>query len=542
MKIIRLQTMGFKRVTVADITPDGNLIEVRGNNGAGKSSLLDSIKAALGGADAAPIKPVKTGEDYAAIRVTLGDGKPDLIVTKYFDEVGEKLRVETADGAEFKAGQSKVDDLLGRMTFDPLAFARLKPAEQAIELRRIVPLSVDLDQLAAADKADIAARRDVNRDGKAKIAQRDAINVSGIIPEKPDREAIVARLAGAAGVNTAIERERDRRAMHEREREHTLNGAFGCRTEAEKLRARADELVAQAVKMDGQAGAMAEEARAWAPLDEPVDTAALSVELAKADQDLALLARVAERKRLDAEVETLRGQSEAFTAKMVERAKLRETALAEAAMPVPGLGFAAFGDSEDLVVSFEGEPFSQASGAQQLRVSMALAMAANPKLRVMLIKDGSLLDANGLALVRDLAKGGNYQVWLEGVGEGDGTGIIMEAGSVKGAPEAERLAGPKRRKAKGIEETSRPLTDQEKADLTDLSKGTRAIPDGLAVDRKTGETVMIVGEQLEPLPDDRNMLREGSDGLAKTPTRTKPRAMTSFSRGTKPGDLFGGGE
>lgn len=518
MKVLRIQTTGFKRITAVDITPEGSLVEIRGNNAEGKSSLLDSIKAALGGADAAPIKPVKTGEDYAAIRVTLGDGEPDLIVTKYFDEVGEKLRVETADGAEFKAGQSKVDDLLGRMTFDPLAFARLKPAEQAIELRRIVPLSVDLDQLAAADKADIASRRDINRDGKAKVAQRDAVNVSGIIPERPDRDAIVARLSGAAGVNSAIERERSvRQSDRLRANDHRAN-AEQWRMEAANLRSRADALDADAEQAVTSGLAIDERLDAAPPLGDPVDTAALSVELSKADADLALLARVDERKRLDAEVTRLRAESEAFTAKIEERAKLREKALAEAAMPVPGLGFAAFGDSEDLVVSFEGEPFSQASGAQQLRVSMALAMAANPKLRVMLIKDGSLLDANGLALVRELATDGNYQVWLEGVGEGDGTGIIMEAGSVKGAPEVERLAGPKRRKPKAGD--AEPVTGEAKA-------------------VEPVEPVEPVAEKLEPLPDESRMMREGSDGLAKTPTRSKPRAMTSFSRGTKPGDLFG---
>lgn len=518
MKVLRIQTTGFKRITAVDITPEGSLVEIRGNNAEGKSSLLDSIKAALGGADAAPIKPVKTGEDYAAIRVTLGDGEPDLIVTKYFDEVGEKLRVETADGAEFKAGQSKVDDLLGRMTFDPLAFARLKPAEQAVELRRIVPLSVDLDQLAAADKADVASRRDINRDGKAKVAQRDAVNVSGIIPERPDRDAIVARLTGAADVNTAIERERNRRAQLTSNAASQRATAISQREKAENLRQEAKRIDEGADEFDANA-AKGEAALAALPaLDEAVDTAALSVELAKADQDLALLARVDDRARLDAEVTRLRAESEAFTAKIEERAKLREKALAEAAMPVPGLGFAAFGDSEDLVVSFEGEPFSQASGAQQLRVSMALAMAANPKLRVMLIKDGSLLDANGLALVRELATDGNYQVWLEGVGEGDGTGIIMEAGSVKGAPEVERLAGPKRRKKTG--------------------EATVEATPGIETEAGPNDLVPVV-EKLEPLPDESRMMREGSDGLAKTPTRSKPRAMTSFSRGTKPGDLFG---
>ncbi len=76
-------------------------------------------------------------------------------------------------------------------------------------------------------------------------------------------------------------------------------------------------------------------------------------------------------------------------------------------------------------------------------------MAANPKLRVMIVKDGSLLDPTGIAILRDIAKGGDFQIWGEFVGDGDGTGIIMEAGKVRGAADPERVEPPRRRKAKG---------------------------------------------------------------------------------------------
>ena len=58
----------------------------------------------------------------------------------------------------------------------------------------------------------------------------------------------------------------------------------------------------------------------------------------------------------------------------------------------------ALGNGEVLL---NGLPLSQASGAEQLRLSMAIAMAGNPKLRVLRIKEGSLLDDDNLALLRD---------------------------------------------------------------------------------------------------------------------------------------------
>jgi len=211
---------------------------------------------------------------------------------------------------------------------------------------------------------------------------------------------------------------------------------------------------------------------------------------------------VDERKRLEGELETLRGRSKSYTDRMAERATLRAKALADAVMPVPGLALARLCDvvpneeAEDLIVTFEGEPFSQASGAQQLRVSMRLAMAANPKLRIMLIKEGSLLDANGLALVRELAVEGDYQVWLETVGEGDGSGIIMEQGRVRGAEEPERIEPPRRRKAKATEAE----TPAEEP-------------------RASGEALV-----------------EGRDGLSRTPP-TEPPAHIATPARRKPSDL-----
>ena len=89
-----------------------------------------------------------------------------------------------------------------------------------------------------------------------------------------------------------------------------------------------------------------------------------------------------------------------------------------------GLGFDEDG------VTYQGVPFSQASAAEQIRVSLAMAMALNPKLRVIRILDGSLLDADNLALIAEMATVSDYQVWIERVGDGDGIGVVIDDGAV----------------------------------------------------------------------------------------------------------------
>ena len=61
---------------------------------------------------------------------------------------------------------------------------------------------------------------------------------------------------------------------------------------------------------------------------------------------------------------------------------------------------------------------------------MVLAMAANPELRVIRIKDGSLLDSENLALIDEIAKGGDFQVWIECVDGSGKMGFYIEDGRV----------------------------------------------------------------------------------------------------------------
>src|SRR3990167_8327172 len=95
-----------------------------------------------------------------------------------------------------------------------------------------------------------------------------------------------------------------------------------------------------------------------------------------------------------------------------------------AAMPVPGLGF---GEGS---VTFDGVPFDQAETSAQIRVGVAIAMAANPKLRVIRIKEGSFLDQDNLALIAEMARAHDYKVWLERVDTSGKVGVVIDDGQV----------------------------------------------------------------------------------------------------------------
>jgi hypothetical protein len=83
-------------------------------------------------------------------------------------------------------------------------------------------------------------------------------------------------------------------------------------------------------------------------------------------------------------------------------------------------------------VTFGGVPFSQASSAEQVRVSFAMACALNPTLRVVRIMDGSLLDSDSLGMIRQAAEAADMQVFIEMVGAAsdDPAAVVISDGEV----------------------------------------------------------------------------------------------------------------
>jgi ABC-type polar amino acid transport system ATPase subunit len=105
----------------------------------------------------------------------------------------------------------------------------------------------------------------------------------------------------------------------------------------------------------------------------------------------------------------------------------KENRVKSAAFPIEGLGLT------DEYVTFNGKPFSQLSTGEQIRVSTAVAMALNPQLKIILVREGSLLDEAGLGAITELAKEKEYQLWIERVSDERQVGIYLEDGSIKEA-------------------------------------------------------------------------------------------------------------
>lgn len=446
-KITRLQADNFKRLSVLDIRPgtSSGIVPIRGRNAQGKTSTLDAIMAALGGKSVMPSKPVRRGEDEGAIRVELDDG---VVILRRFtaDGKGDSIEVTNADGFRAPSPQKMLDSLYASVAFDPLAFTRLKPDQQLTRLRQLVKLDVDVDALERQIAADYEKRRDKNREKDREAARLLQMPTYPDAPGQPvDETALEHQISRASETNGQIER---RKVNRERFAEAIENNKGLLQRERDDITALEERIATHRENAAEFERIIAEQEKQLAeaePLPEPVDVTEVQAALRTARDTNAKIAAQAAHVGQEKLVQTLTGEADALTKAIETRRAEIAASIERAAMPVPGLSF---GDGE---VLFNGLPLDQASSAEQLRVSTAIGMATSPKLRVMLVRDGSLLDDEGEKILADMAAEHDFQLWVEAVDTSGKVGIVLEAGAVvsidgEEAPEPEPIGAARRRK------------------------------------------------------------------------------------------------
>lgn len=398
MKIVRLTAEAFQRLTAVEIEPDGSLVVVAGRNAQGKTSVLDAIEAALSGRAASKIKrPIREGETKARVELDLGD----IIVERTWTASGSKLKVTSAAGAEYPSPQKMLDSLIGRLSFDPLDFANSDAKAQVATLLSVVSLPFDPVALERQRQEAYDQRTIVNRDAKSLKARIDGL------PRAPkgtgDTEVDVVGLTQALG---AIEK-----ADQERQTQRRLYVA--AQEEIERLSA-----LMELHRANGRA-ANQEYLDLIGANGTPDQIKILIESAAEANRNIYAKQQ---RQEMIMDLQALEAQSEYHSETIARLEERKRVGLAEADLPFPGLGF------DDDGVTLNGIPFSQSSGAERLKVSLAIALRLNPEIKVVRITDGSLLDSDNMQIVSEMIPP-DAQVWIERVGT-DEVGFVIEDGEL----------------------------------------------------------------------------------------------------------------
>jgi ABC-type histidine transport system ATPase subunit/phage FluMu protein Com len=484
MRLVRLSVENVMKIRFVDIKPKGNVIVVGGRNGQGKSSLLQSIGFLLCGGDLMPTDVIRAGQKTATITGQVGPFK----ITRYFHRKNPdegknsacyltKIKVQGPNGEEYRERRQLLDMMLETLSFDPMEFMRMEAKQQFAELKKLSRFDADLDALDQAQQVDYDARRKARYEADAVTARLKALltiecprckgagevdmpmspsadkrekkpekedcprcNRIGLIAEEipaevADQAHLAKLLEEGAAHNAAVVAARAEKERLETQAQKLSDAALVQRASAVRMLAEASELdgLQYELKIEAEASGqgtvqqLLEEASKIV-IGEEIDTVAVSAQLQAAMAGAAAIERGKTIRALQVEhVDAWKAWNE-LNDRMKERTREREEAIQKAHMPVEGL---AIGDGE---VMYNALPFNQASGSEQIRVSMAIGMATNPKLKILRFRDGGWdqLDEESQGMVRAEIEKHRFQLWVEHVGTSGAPTVVMEDGTAKG--------------------------------------------------------------------------------------------------------------
>jgi len=401
MAIKQLKIENFMKIEALDITPPEDIVILEGKNGAGKTSVHMGIVSALLGGREIPNDPIKHGKDHAMVEVDLGE----QVVTLKITAKGTYLKVkDKATGKEIASPQKWLDERIGKIAFDPVAFLDEDPKKQRQIILDLV--GINTEKLDNRYKEVFEERTIIGRDVKRLEGAWSSSTYSG--EELPTEELNIVDLTN--------------------EIQGMMETMRGYNRLIEKQATYKEDIKSQQGKLDllneglsnletaiGEYGAV--------PSQSEVHALQLKITTAEETNSKIRDNRVLDKTR--EEMIEVQKNYEAKSSQLEAIANAKKKLLATAKLPIAGLEIA------DDCIKYKGNTIAQISSGEGIMVSAAIAKALNPTCKIMRVREWFRLDPDNQQIIRQMAKDEGYQVWSELVSGEQSQGIYIEDGKVR---------------------------------------------------------------------------------------------------------------
>jgi len=423
LKVVRLEVHNFLGVKAVKITPQGNVIRIEGKNAQGKSSVINSIWAALGGKTEMPVHPIRNGENDARIVVDLGD----IIVTRKFTEKGEYLEVENKEGMSYKSPQTILDSMTSRVSMDPQEFIDMKPRERREFILELIGEKEKIEQLETEKSEAYDNRILVNREIKTLEGKLDGAPEDEDIEEKSVSELMEKLNEAQEEDNHLAELRRQHESAILAEK-HALGRIDDVKGEILRLQGVLDEEIINAEDCKNKYNHLSSLIAKCPPSSRVPE---IQTEIESVDEYNSRVRSIKNAREIRNDLKKTKARSDKLTAKIRTAEKEKIDLLKSSALPLDNISF----EDENLIIG--DIPFDDLCESDQLKLSMKIGLSQNPKIRVLRIARGGELDSNSMKEVEKFAKENDCQVWLQKVCDKPQGGFFIKDGEIIEEPELE---------------------------------------------------------------------------------------------------------
>lgn len=412
IKINSFELENVKRVKAVSYEPTLNgLTVIGGRNGQGKTSILDGIAWALGGAKKEPSSAVREGSyNPPRLEIKLSNG---LIVTRS----GNNSTLKVVDPEGKKSGQRILDDFIGQLALDLPKFMEMSDKEKANELLKLLGVEEELTKLERKYQETYTKRHSVGQIFTQKDKYAKELTAYDDAPMEPVSASELIKQQQEILLRNA-ENQKKRHKVEDIKNQMTVVNNLVDETQ-KKL----DELQAKQAQLAEDFDIATTAAKDL----EDESTAELEAQIKSVDKINQKVRANQERARALQEAADFKEEYDQLTEEIESIRESKNKLLESVDMPLDGLSI------QDGVLIYNSRQWDCMSGAEQLKVATAIVRALNPKCGFVLMDKLEQMDVDTMHEFGEWLEGEGLQVIATRVTNNtDEASIIIEDGYIKG--------------------------------------------------------------------------------------------------------------
>lgn len=405
MKITLLEIANFKRLKALRLEPGENgLTVIGGKNGQGKTSVLDGIAFALGGAKHQPTNMKREGAvGDMVLHIETDNG---LII----ERKGKNGSLSVTDKDGKRAGQTLLNAFISELSIDLPKFHNASSKDKASMLLKSLGIEEELAKFDKAEKTAYDKRTLVGQEADRKKKHAGEMpyyddmpaeeqSVSDLVKEQQE---ILSRNGVKENAKRQLERSKQLLSQHKAQIETLKEQMATIQASIETL----EKSIADGEDKDYDL--------------EPTDE--IEAKIANFEETNRKIRANNERQAVLADADLLQDQYDSLTCEIEKIRADRLKLLESAKFPLDGLTV------ENGVLLFNGKAWDCMSGSQQLIVDTAIASSLNPECKFVLLDKLEQLDLDTLADFDKWLTEKDLQCIATRVSTGDECTIVIEDG------------------------------------------------------------------------------------------------------------------
>lgn len=411
LKINKLEIENVKRVKAVKLEPtESGLTIIGGNNGQGKTSVLDAIAWALGGDRYRPSKAQRDGSVIPPnLHIVMNNG---LIV----ERKGKNSDLKVTDPTGKKAGQQLLNEFVEQLALDLPKFMEASGREKANILLRVIGVEDQLEELERQETTLNNERLAIGRiaDQKKKYAKEQPY-----YPETPSELVSPSELIRQQQVILAKNGENQRK-----------------RDQLEQLQTKAAKLNREIVELEQTLEDKKAErdivlhdimtARKSTENLQDESTKELENSIANIEEINRKVRANLDKEKAEDDARVYEQQYNVLTMQIADVRTKKMELLASAELPLDGLTV----EEGDLI--YNGQKWDNMSGSDRLKVSTAIVRKLNPNCGFVLMDKLEQMDLDTLQEFGQWLQQEGLQVIATRVSTGKECSIIIEDGYAVG--------------------------------------------------------------------------------------------------------------